>query len=63
MPHETTGNSNVKSGVCVLVQVVFRKLDLASFRSVAEFAKKIKKEEKAVDILVNNAGMSSLWSL
>jgi NAD(P)-dependent dehydrogenase (short-subunit alcohol dehydrogenase family) len=39
-----------------VAQVVFRQLDLASFKSVAEFAKRIKREEKAVDILVNNAG-------
>lgn len=41
-------------------KVVFRKLDLASFKSVAEFASKIKKEEKAIDILINNAGVFTL---
>lgn len=41
-------------------KVIFRKLDLASFKSVAEFAKRIRKEERAVDILVNNAGVFTL---
>ena len=37
-------------------QVVVRKLDLASFNSVREFAKKVNENEERLDILVNNAG-------
>ena len=38
-------------------QIVFRKLDLSSFKSVREFAEEIIREEERVDILVNNAGV------
>lgn len=37
--------------------VVFRKLELSSFKSVREFADRIKQEEGRLDILINNAGI------
>lgn len=40
--------------------VHFKKLDLASFRSVREFAKDILDTEKRLDILINNAGAIGL---
>ncbi|RDD36616.1 Retinol dehydrogenase 13 [Trichoplax sp. H2] len=42
-----SGNSNV----------VFRKLDLASFQSVRDFAKHFNENEARLDILINNAGV------
>lgn len=36
--------------------VVVRKLDLASMKSIREFVEELKKEEKSLDVLVNNAG-------
>ena len=42
-----SGNSNV----------YFRKLDLASFDSVRQFAKEVLSEESRIDILINNAGV------
>lgn len=36
--------------------VVFKKLDLASFKSIRAFAQDINENEKSLDILVNNAG-------
>lgn len=38
-------------------QVYLEKLDLASLKSVREFAEKIKKNEQRLDILINNAGV------
>ncbi|XP_031553920.1 retinol dehydrogenase 11-like [Actinia tenebrosa] len=38
-------------------QVYLEKLDLASLKSVREFAEKIKKNEPRLDILINNAGV------
>lgn len=40
-----------------LAAIVVRKLDLASFRSVKDFAKTINDEFKNVDALINNAGV------
>lgn len=40
--------------------VVFKKVDLASFASIRSFADVIKNEEEQVDILVNNAGVFML---
>ncbi|XP_050297543.1 uncharacterized protein LOC126736916 [Anthonomus grandis grandis] len=39
--------------------VVFKQLDLASFKSVREFAKDINATEERLDILVNNAGIGN----
>lgn len=44
------------------VNIIFRKLDLASLDSVREFAKEISNTEERLDILVNNAGVGSLGS-
>ncbi|XP_068161374.1 retinol dehydrogenase 13-like [Antennarius striatus] len=38
-------------------QVYARHLDLASMKSIREFAEKVKKEEEHVDVLINNAGV------
>ncbi|XP_048735006.2 retinol dehydrogenase 13-like [Ostrea edulis] len=38
-------------------RVVCKRLDLASLKSIQEFADSVKKEEKFLDILVNNAGV------
>ncbi|XP_013200704.1 retinol dehydrogenase 11 [Amyelois transitella] len=38
-------------------EVVFKKLDLASFKSVREFANDVLKTEKRLDILINNAAL------
>ena len=43
---DNTGNRNVE----------VRKLDLASFQSVRDFAEEIGRDEERVDILINNAG-------
>ena len=43
---ENTGNRNIE----------VKKLDLASFQSVRDFAEEINKEEERVDILINSAG-------
>ena len=40
--------------------VIFKKVDLASFASIRNFADTIKSEEEQVDILVNNAGVFML---
>jgi retinol dehydrogenase-12 len=40
-------------------EVVFEELDLASFRSIINFAKRINENEKQVNILINNAGESA----
>ncbi|EDV18917.1 uncharacterized protein TRIADDRAFT_34454 [Trichoplax adhaerens] len=40
-------------------QVVFRKLDLASFQSIRHFANHFNENEDRLDILINNAGV--LW--
>ena len=40
--------------------VVFRKLDLACFDSIHQFADDVKNEYKQIDILVNNAGVFML---
>ncbi|EDV22197.1 uncharacterized protein TRIADDRAFT_28989 [Trichoplax adhaerens] len=45
---QATGNDNV----------VFKHLDLASFKSIRSFAEDINKNEKSLDILVNNAGVA-----
>eukprot|EP00057_Strongylocentrotus_purpuratus_P007318 XP_011661792.1 PREDICTED: retinol dehydrogenase 11 [Strongylocentrotus purpuratus] len=37
--------------------VVVKKLDLASMKSIREFVEELKKEEKSLDVLVNNAGV------
>lgn len=37
--------------------VYARRLDLASMKSVREFAERIEREEKRVDVLINNAGV------
>ena len=42
-----TGNKNV----------VIKKLDLSSLKSVRDFAEDILKSEPRIDILINNAGM------
>ena len=42
---------------CNNENVVFKKLDLASFKSIREFAQDINENEKSLDILVNNAGL------
>ncbi|ESO83499.1 hypothetical protein LOTGIDRAFT_197176 [Lottia gigantea] len=39
------------------VQVICKKLDLASIKSIRQFAEEINKEETHVDVLVNNAGV------
>ena len=44
---QTTGNNDV----------VYMHLDLASFKSIRQFAQQIIENEKAIDILVNNAGL------
>jgi len=41
-------------------KVVFMKLDLASFKSVEEFCKRVVREETSLDFLINNAGMFTL---
>ncbi|XP_038059956.1 retinol dehydrogenase 11-like [Patiria miniata] len=41
-------------------EVVVRKLELSSLKSVRDFAQQINEEEKRLDILVNNAGLSRL---
>lgn len=41
-------------------KVVYKIMDLASFKSVRQFAANIKATEKRVDILVNNAGTGAL---
>ena len=38
-------------------KVHFRKLDLASFKSIRQFAKEVLSEESRIDILINNAGI------
>jgi len=45
---KATGNSNV----------IYKILDLSSFKSVRKFAKDINDNEGGLDILVNNAGIS-----
>ena len=40
--------------------VVVKKLDLASLKSVRDFADEIIKEESRVDVLLNNAGIIKL---
>lgn len=42
--------------------VVVKHLDLASFKSVREFAADIIKTEPRLDVLINNAGMVNYWS-
>lgn len=49
---DNTGNRNVEA----------RKLDLASFQSVRDFAEEIGREEERVDILINNAGYLGPYS-
>jgi len=46
----TTGNK----------QIVVKKLDLSSLKSVREFCKDVLKEETRLDIIVNNAGVAGL---
>jgi len=41
------------------LHVVCRECDLASFKSIQEFAERVNKEEVRVDVLVNNAGVMS----
>ncbi|XP_034946615.1 retinol dehydrogenase 14-like [Chelonus insularis] len=41
--------------------IVVRKLDLASFKSIREFAAQINKEEQRLDVLIHNAGTAELW--
>ena len=36
--------------------VAVKKLDLASIKSIREFAEEIKREEKGLNVLLNNAG-------
>lgn len=38
-------------------KVVFKKLDLSSFKSVREFADDVKRTEPRLDVLINNAGI------
>ena len=45
---QKTGNENI----------VLKKLDLASCKSVREFAEEILREEPQINILINNAGVS-----
>jgi len=45
---ELTGNNNV----------IAKKIDLSSLKSVRLFAKSINEEEERVDLLINNAGMT-----
>ena len=40
--------------------VVVKKLDLASLKSVREFAEQIKSEESRLDVLLNNAGIKHI---
>lgn len=47
-----TGNQNV----------VFRKLDLLSFKSVREFADRITQEEERADVLINNAAIPDTYT-
>ena len=49
---ESSGNKNVE----------VKKLDLASFQSIHEFAEEINEEVERVDILINNAGCGGLVS-
>ena len=37
--------------------VIIKKLDLSSLKSVREFSEEILKSEPRIDILINNAGM------
>ncbi|XP_034946618.1 retinol dehydrogenase 13-like [Chelonus insularis] len=42
--------------------IVVRKLDLASFKSIREFAEQIIKEEQRLDVLIHNAGIAHVWT-
>ncbi|PIK37837.1 hypothetical protein BSL78_25327 [Apostichopus japonicus] len=42
--------------------IVIHYLDLSSFKSVREFADKIRKEENGIDVLINNASVSDFES-
>ena len=44
---DETGNKNV----------IYKNLDLCSFKSIHKFASEIKAEESNVDVLINNAGV------
>ena len=48
---QESGNTNI----------CFHILDMASFKSVKEFATKIQSTERRLDILVNNAGVTGLF--
>ncbi|XP_017778357.1 PREDICTED: retinol dehydrogenase 13-like [Nicrophorus vespilloides] len=41
-------------------EVIYKHINLASFKSVREFAKEIIKTEKRLDLLINNAGISGI---
>lgn len=47
-----TGNDNI----------VVKKLDLSSFKSIREFAQQINREEKKLDVLIHNAGTAETFT-
>lgn len=48
---KSTGNANV----------VVRKLDLSSLKSVREFAQQVNREESRLDVLIHNAGTAETF--
>ena len=49
---KTTSNANV----------IVRKLDLASLKSVRDFAQQINREENRLDVLIHNAGTAETFT-
>lgn len=43
------------------INIVVKKLDLSSFKSVREFAEQINREEKRLDVLIHNAGTAETF--